>query len=153
MMVVAIGLVSLASATEFVVGDDKGWNLGENYTAWAMGKEFKVGDTLVFNYKIPNHNVIKVDGANFKACTSPENSEPLATGSDTITLSTPGKKWYICGKSDHCERGMKLVINVASDVEAPNSPPQPDSSSNKIEVFQYLSLMAAAMTVAIAFVI
>lgn len=34
------------SATEFVVGDAQGWNLGVDYGAWASGKTFVVGDTL-----------------------------------------------------------------------------------------------------------
>jgi len=36
----------LAAATEHWVGDDKGWTLGFNYSAWAQTKQFKVGDTL-----------------------------------------------------------------------------------------------------------
>ena len=33
-------------ATEYVVGDAKGWSLNFNYQAWAEGKEFHVGDKL-----------------------------------------------------------------------------------------------------------
>ena len=36
----------LAVATEHLVGDDKGWTLNFNYTAWAETKQFVVGDTL-----------------------------------------------------------------------------------------------------------
>jgi hypothetical protein len=39
-------LPALDAATEHWVGDDKGWTLGFNYTAWAQTKQFKVGDTL-----------------------------------------------------------------------------------------------------------
>ena len=42
----ASSLVSIASATEFVAGDGKGWTLGEDHTVWDKGKVFKVGDTL-----------------------------------------------------------------------------------------------------------
>lgn len=31
---------------DYVVGDDAGWKLNVNYTAWAQGKEFHVGDKL-----------------------------------------------------------------------------------------------------------
>jgi hypothetical protein len=39
-------LVPSILATEFVVGDDKGWTINFDYQAWAQGKEFYVGDTL-----------------------------------------------------------------------------------------------------------
>ena len=49
LVVVAIitnALRTIAVPTEYVVGDEKGWDLGVNYMAWAEGKEFRVGDTL-----------------------------------------------------------------------------------------------------------
>jgi hypothetical protein len=33
-------------ATDFTVGDAKGWDLGVDYTTWPSGKTFKVGDNL-----------------------------------------------------------------------------------------------------------
>jgi hypothetical protein len=45
-LAIAAILVPSVSATEFVVGDDKGWNINFDYQAWAQGKEFHVGDTL-----------------------------------------------------------------------------------------------------------
>ena len=39
-------LVPSILATEFVVGDDKGWTVNFDCQAWAQGKEFYVGDTL-----------------------------------------------------------------------------------------------------------
>lgn len=39
-------LSSVALATDFVVGDDKGWTLDFNYTVWAQDKVFRVGDNL-----------------------------------------------------------------------------------------------------------
>lgn len=34
------------SATDYVVGDDKGWTINFDYQAWARGKMFFVGDNL-----------------------------------------------------------------------------------------------------------
>ena len=39
-------LVPSILATDFVVGDDKGWTTGFDYQTWADGKEFHVGDQL-----------------------------------------------------------------------------------------------------------
>ncbi|KAE8008185.1 hypothetical protein FH972_004722 [Carpinus fangiana] len=40
-------LVPSILATEFVVGDHKGWTINFDYQAWAEGKEFHVGDKPV----------------------------------------------------------------------------------------------------------
>ena len=52
--------------------------------------------------------------------------EALTSGSDVITLATPGKKWYICGVAEHCEAAnQKLAITVlpqdGSDASLPLS--------------------------------
>ncbi|CAN1186159.1 Blue copper protein [Linum perenne] len=51
MVVVMIGvvvgvLVPTTLATQYVVGDGSGWNVGVDYKAWAEGKTFFVGDSL-----------------------------------------------------------------------------------------------------------
>lgn len=33
-------------ATQWIVGDTQGWGLSVDYTTWASGKTFLVGDTL-----------------------------------------------------------------------------------------------------------
>lgn len=49
-LVVSLLVLLLASPTVFgtdhTVGDSAGWALGTNYTTWASGKTFKVGDNL-----------------------------------------------------------------------------------------------------------
>jgi hypothetical protein len=37
---------STASAAQYTVGESSGWTTGRDYTAWAGGKKFKVGDSL-----------------------------------------------------------------------------------------------------------
>ncbi|KAL8543376.1 hypothetical protein ACS0TY_004060 [Phlomoides rotata] len=108
-------------ATDYFVG----WSLGINYTAWAQGKEFFVGDTILFNYTVGAHNVYKVNGTAFQQCSVPPPSEALTTGKDKITLATPGRKWYLCGVGKHCEYGMKLVITVMPTTFAPSPSPSP----------------------------
>ncbi|KAL0362441.1 UNVERIFIED_CONTAM: Lamin-like protein [Sesamum calycinum] len=114
-IVATIAAAPPAFATDYVVGDESGWTLGVNYTAWAEGKEFYVGDRLI-------------NGTAFQQCTVPPPSEALSSGSDVITLAAAGRKWYICGVGNHCASGMKLVITVASSV-APASAPAPGPTS------------------------
>ncbi|XP_071727658.1 blue copper protein-like [Rutidosis leptorrhynchoides] len=116
-------LATSISATTFIVGDDYGWTLNFDYQAWAKGKKFVVGDKIVFKYPIGKHNVFKVDGPSFQKCIVPAANASFTTGYDVITLTTPGRKWYICGVGKHCEYGMKLVIDVVIPQWTPSPPP------------------------------
>ncbi|KAL6182073.1 PREDICTED: mavicyanin-like [Fragaria vesca subsp. vesca] len=101
------------SATDYIVGDDKGWTINVDYQAWAQGKLFYVGDNLVFNYPEGAHSVLKVNGTGFQECAAPAGTVALTSGQDVINLATPGRKWYICGVAKHCEVGpQKLFITV-----------------------------------------
>ncbi|KAL0324387.1 UNVERIFIED_CONTAM: protein TPX2 [Sesamum calycinum] len=127
--IIIAAVAAPAFATDYVVGDNAGWKLGVNYTAWAEGKDFFVGDRLIFQYGQGAHNVQRVNGTAFQQCMVPSPPEALTTGNDVITLATPGRKWYICGVGNHCASGMKLVINVAS-AEAPAMAPAPSTATS-----------------------
>ncbi|RDX91672.1 Uclacyanin 1, partial [Mucuna pruriens] len=138
-------LSSLAMATDYVVGgDDHGWTLGYNYTAWAQDKVFHVGDNLVFNYDNSKHNVVKVSGAQFENCSFTSDNDVLSSGKDIVTLKVEGKKWYVCGKAKHCaDHQMKLVINV----EAVAPAPAPTSAAHSLlsSLFPLLAVAVAAI--------
>ncbi|KAL4592848.1 hypothetical protein LXL04_005854 [Taraxacum kok-saghyz] len=115
-------IATSVSSKEFIVGDDKGWTLNFDYQAWAYGKEFVVGDKLIFKYAAGKHNVFRVDGTFFQQCMIPPVNEALNSGYDVITLTTPGRKWYICGVGKHCLNGLKLFINVLPQATTPPPP-------------------------------
>ncbi|KAJ4835330.1 hypothetical protein Tsubulata_012796 [Turnera subulata] len=145
--IVATILPAATMATEYIVGDDKGWNVSVDYNAWASDKVFNVGDILVFKYD-PPHNVYSVDAEGFKNCTPSQKG--WTSGNDIITLATPGKKWYICGFGQHCATyGQKLVITVqggdAAPAPAPGDPNQNGASG--IASSWYQIIVVAAMAV------
>ncbi|CAL5193132.1 unnamed protein product [Lathyrus oleraceus] len=147
---IAISMVllsSIAMATDHIVGDDKGWTVDFNYTQWAQDKVFRVGDNLVFNYDNTKHNIFKVNGTLFQNCTFPPENEAISTGKDVILLKTEGRKWYICGKANHCvARQMKLVITVLADgAPAPSPPPSSDAHSTVSFVFGIVMAATVAM--------
>ncbi|XP_059435366.1 blue copper protein 1b-like [Corylus avellana] len=113
--IVAI-LVPSILATEFVVGDDKGWTVDYNYTAWAQGKEFHVNQVLgaVFKYTTGSHIVLEVNETGFQQCAALLGTEALVSGNDVITLAILGRNWYIFGVANHCEiNNQKLAITVS----------------------------------------
>ncbi|KAL6326100.1 hypothetical protein AAG906_000975 [Vitis piasezkii] len=154
MAILAFVLPVVAMATEFTVGDDRGWTINFDYEAWAKDKVFHVGDKLVFQYTAGRHNVFKVNGTAFTNCTIPLANEAIKTGNDVITLATPGRKWYIYGVNDHCANyGQKLVITVleelASPAPAPSNPTAPaPNSAHGISGSGYQLLMAAMVALA-----
>ncbi|KQK12791.1 basic blue protein [Brachypodium distachyon] len=113
-LVVAALLPATASAAAYTVGDGSGWDLGIDYTAWAKGKKFRVGDTLEFLYSLgeAEHNVVVVDATSYASCSVPSNAPTFTSGDDTITLTAPGEWFFICGIEGHCQDGMYLDINV-----------------------------------------
>ncbi|CAL9175263.1 unnamed protein product [Musa hybrid cultivar] len=111
----AVAVPQSAIAADFTVGDDSGWLPNFNYSSWTQGKEFRVGDNLVFKYMQGAHNVMQVGGPDFKACnTSAVAINTFTSGNDLVALDTPGRRWYMCGFGDHCTRGQKLVPCFAS---------------------------------------
>ncbi|KAL8541886.1 hypothetical protein ACS0TY_002943 [Phlomoides rotata] len=126
-MIVATA-VAPALATDYMVGDNPGWNTGVNYTSWAHKYDFRVGDSLMFMYAPNTHNVINVNASEFITCTYDNVTSKIYTsGSDIIPLAEPGMKWYISGFGRDCAAGMKLLI-IVSAAEGPSPAPMPGSS-------------------------
>ncbi|KAL3645608.1 hypothetical protein CASFOL_010788 [Castilleja foliolosa] len=115
MILVAVTVIVPCLCTDYMVGDDVGWRLGVDYSAWARGKDFRVGDTLVFKYYPGAHNVVEVNETDYRNCASSNVSRvPSTSGIDIVNLTTPGTKGYICSIGEHCSGGMKLAITVSS---------------------------------------
>ncbi|CAI0414012.1 unnamed protein product [Linum tenue] len=147
--VLAVLAPTMVSAKQYVVGDDKGWTKDFDYTTWTAGKQFFVGDSLVFNYAQGGHNVFKVNGTDFMQCSKPLVGAPLTTGSDEIPLKTTGRKWYICGVAGHCASGQKLVITVSDGSAAPA--PTPTSPSTGAVSRSIINAGFAAAMVVVGF--
>ncbi|CAN1245798.1 Blue copper protein [Linum grandiflorum] len=100
---------SPALAKDFLVGDNHGWTINFDYQAWAYGKDFRVGDRLTASRGLA-----------------------MTSGNDVVTLLTPGRKWYICGKPNHCSAyNQKLVIVVKPNAGAWAPAPSPSLASGK----------------------
>ncbi|XP_037437521.1 blue copper protein 1a-like [Triticum dicoccoides] len=151
-------LPGLAVAMEHVVGDDMGWALDFNYTAWAETKQFVVGDTLVFEYGTAGHDVVEVGGPDFLACNQPDNAVVWTSGLDRVALDKAGPRWFFCGMDQHCKRGMKLKITVletAPPAPQPKPPlvaPPPSSPAGKLEA-RFGEAVAVVTAVAVALLV
>ncbi|CAN6273707.1 unnamed protein product [Urochloa humidicola] len=102
-----------AYATDYVVGDSSGWTSGVDYTTWAKGKTFSVGDSLVFQYSAM-HTVAEVSSADYSACSSSNSLQSYTDQNTKIALTAPGTRYFICGTPGHCSGGMKLAVTVSA---------------------------------------
>ncbi|KAL5207072.1 hypothetical protein ABZP36_031507 [Zizania latifolia] len=98
---------TLATATEWTVGDAKGWSFG--VAGWENGKAFKAGDVLDFKYDAQMHNVVQVDQAGYDACAAGAGSKTFSSGDDKIALAA-GRSFFICSFPGHCAAGMKIAV-------------------------------------------
>ncbi|CAD6214930.1 unnamed protein product [Miscanthus lutarioriparius] len=105
-------LPTTASAATYTVGDGSGWDVAIDYDAWASGKKFKVGDTLVFRYNA-GQDVVVVDEQSYNDCATPNNAPVLTSGNAVaVKLGQSGKYFFICDAEGECASGMKVAINV-----------------------------------------
>ncbi|KAI3800866.1 hypothetical protein L1987_28965 [Smallanthus sonchifolius] len=102
-----------AYAVQHSVGDSNGWTNFGDYTTWAAGKTFNVGDTLLFSYG-SSHSVDVVSKSDYDNCATGNAIDSYTGGTTTVKLAKPGPMYFVCPSFGHCSTGMKLTINVVS---------------------------------------
>ncbi|KAG2301903.1 hypothetical protein Bca4012_060244 [Brassica carinata] len=114
------------TAKKFLVGDKNFWNPNINYTAWAQGKHFYVGDWLYFVYYRDQHNILEVNKADYERCNAdhPIKNYTRGAGRDIVPLFVT-KQYYLLDGRGGCFKGMKLTVTVE------NPPPPPISAPAK----------------------
>ncbi|KAL1220219.1 Mavicyanin [Cardamine amara subsp. amara] len=120
-------LLSCCSATVYKVGDSDGWTAKDDtYYNWAKGKEFHVGDSLVFEYDRNVNDVTQVSGAlELEFCDSSSPKAVYNTGNDVVTLKEPGYHHFISSNQSQCTLGQRLDVLVVHDPSRPIPPPLP----------------------------
>lgn len=120
----ALSLIHVVTAADYIVGNPAGgWDARTDYKSWAAAQTFAPGDTITFKYN-SFHNVVEVTKDAYEACSTTNPVSYDNSGSSTIALAAPGKRYFICGAPGHCQAGMKLEVDVA-DRPAPMTPSPP----------------------------
>ncbi|XP_022749087.1 uclacyanin 1-like [Durio zibethinus] len=121
-------LIQLAMAANYTVGGPNGgWDTSTDLQTWVASQNFAVGDNLIFQYT-PNHDVLEVTKADYDSC---QTSSPIQTyndGNTVIPLSSPGKRYFICGTLGHCSQGMQIEIDTLATSTPPATSPTPSAS-------------------------
>ncbi|CAA7054171.1 unnamed protein product [Microthlaspi erraticum] len=126
-LVITTFLLACCSATVYKVGDSGGWTAKEDvYYSWAEGKEFHVGDSLIFDYDRSVNDVTQVSGAlEYQFCDPSSPKAVYNTGHDTVTLTEPGYHYFVSSNRVRCSSGQRLDILVVHDPSRPVPPPPP----------------------------
>ncbi|KAG6410680.1 hypothetical protein SASPL_128745 [Salvia splendens] len=114
-------LVSSCAATDHIVGANKGWNPGLNYTLWANNHTFYVADLISFRYQKTQYNVFEVNQTGYDNCTTEGATGNWSSGKDFILLDKAKRYYFICANGG-CFSGMKVSVLVHP------LPPPPKSS-------------------------
>ncbi|KAB5564920.1 hypothetical protein OIU76_003547 [Salix suchowensis] len=99
------------TATDHIVGANKGWNPGMNYTLWANNNTFYVGDLISFRYQKTQYNVFEVNQTGYDNCTTEGALGNWTSGKDFIPLNEAKRFYFICGNGQ-CFNGMKVTVLV-----------------------------------------
>ncbi|KAB2028823.1 hypothetical protein ES319_D05G121800v1 [Gossypium barbadense] len=115
-------------ATDHIVGANKGWNPGINYTLWANNQTFYVGDLISFRYQKTQYNVFEVNQTGYDSCTTEGAVGNWSSGKDFIPLNESKRYYFICGNGQ-CFNGMKVSV-VVHPLPSPTASPAASHSSN-----------------------
>ncbi|XP_060206276.1 uclacyanin 1-like [Lycium barbarum] len=110
-VMVIFALAYSGSATNYMVGDNSGWDISTDLDTWLLGKRFVVGDVLLFQFST-YHSVYEVTKENFDGCNITKSLKSSSKGNTSFPLIKPGDSYFICGNRLHCLGGMKLHVNV-----------------------------------------
>ncbi|GLJ04669.1 hypothetical protein SUGI_0000970 [Cryptomeria japonica] len=118
------------SATDHIVGGNRGWNIGVNYTDWINAQTFVLEDWISFRYQKDQHNVLQVNQSGYDNCTTDNPIANWSSGKDFMELNESKRYWYIDGKGG-CFAGMKVTFKVNKTASAPQPSAANTSSDSK----------------------
>ncbi|KAF7850494.1 hypothetical protein BT93_L5446 [Corymbia citriodora subsp. variegata] len=124
LIVLTAAAVFPAAATDHIVGANRGWNPGINYTLWANNQTFYVGDLISFRYQKNQYNVFEVNRTGYDNCTTEGAIGNWSSGKDFILLGKAKRYYFICGNGQ-CFNGMKVsvLVHPLPPRRPPPSPP------------------------------
>lgn len=75
--------------------------------------------------------MVEVRKAEYDSCQPSNPIETHTDGTTTITLSSPGKRFFICGTPGHCGQGQKVEIDTLATSSSPPPSASPPENSNQ----------------------
>ncbi|XP_075483216.1 uncharacterized protein LOC142523341 [Primulina tabacum] len=117
-LVISMGYLCSSQTYTFYVGGDQGWIPHPShisYSRWAEMNRFQINDTLVFKYKKGSDSVLVVTKDDYERCNKDSPLQVFKDGNSEFKFHKSGPFFFISGRTQHCEKGQKLVTVVLSD--------------------------------------
>ncbi|BAF20659.1 mavicyanin [Oryza sativa Japonica Group] len=132
LLVVAVALLPAAAvATNYTVGDEKGWNPDVDYTAWVKKhRPFYKGDWLLFEYQNGRSDVVQVDEVGYDNCDKANAISSYSKGHSYAFQLKEAKDYYFICSYGYCYKGMKLAVTAKKGSASSSSSGSGDSSSS-----------------------
>ena len=125
----AASLPAAAVATNYTVGDEKGWNPDVDYTAWVKKhRPFYKGDWLLFEYQNGRSDVVQVDEVGYDNCDKASAITSHSKGHSYAFQLKEAKDYFFICSYGYCYSGMKLAV-TAKKGPASSSSSSPGSAS------------------------
>ncbi|CAI9767074.1 unnamed protein product [Fraxinus pennsylvanica] len=139
------------SAVRYIVGGNMGWTTNVNYTVWAQGKQFYLGDWLFFVYDRNQMNVLEVNSTDYDNCISdhPLHDWTTGAGREVVPLNVTKTRYFISGKG-FCFGGVKVAIHVEKPPPPPTYSPQKSVSPGLLNSFRAQIFVPVLFAVAAA---
>ncbi|KAM0926743.1 hypothetical protein ACQ4PT_003364 [Festuca glaucescens] len=143
-------LPSAAVATNYTVGDEKGWNPKVDYTAWVKKhKPFYKGDWLLFQYQNGRSDVVQVDEVGYDNCNKESAITSHNKGTSYAFQLKEAKDYFFICSYGYCYSGMKLAVTVKKgSASSSSSSSSSDSDSSPTPASKSSSKSAAAVPLA-----
>uniref|UniRef100_A0A7N0RAB8 Phytocyanin domain-containing protein n=1 Tax=Kalanchoe fedtschenkoi TaxID=63787 RepID=A0A7N0RAB8_KALFE len=120
-------MLAVADANLFTVG----WAQRVNYTDWASGKRFYVGDWLKFVFTKYQYSVLEVNQTSYENCVEADFITNITRGGRDVFQLNYSRPYYFISGYGQCWGGVKLAINV-EDIPPPQPSP-PKSAATSVE--------------------
>ena len=148
LVLMVASLPAATVATNYTVGDEKGWNPDVDYTAWVKKhRPFYMGDWLLFEYQNGRSDVVQVGEVGYDNCDKENAISSHSKGHSYAFQLTEAKDYYFICSYGYCYSGMKLAVTAK---KAPTSPPGSKSSAAASKKTASLATRAAPYTTAVA---
>uniref|UniRef100_A0A0E0AF53 Phytocyanin domain-containing protein n=1 Tax=Oryza glumipatula TaxID=40148 RepID=A0A0E0AF53_9ORYZ len=146
LLVVAVALLPAAAvATNYTVGDEKGWNPDVDYTAWVKKhRPFYKGDWLLFEYQNGRSDVVQVDEVGYDNCDKANAISSYSKGHSYAFQLKEAKDYYFICSYGYCYNGMKLAVTAKKGSASSSSGSGDSSSSSKSDTASSKSKSSAA---------
>ncbi|XP_060200738.1 basic blue protein-like [Lycium barbarum] len=100
---------------KYRVGNDRGWRtFNTDISTWTDGKEFHVGDSLLFVYNGALTNVVQTSLGGYGSCDLSADNILFqdASGETTFTFTQPGEYYFTSSMFNDCSSNLRLIANV-----------------------------------------